>query len=246
MKPKLPLFTILLFVTPFVTSSVSAIPMDRLSTDDIALVQTMLANVKPFIEERREKGDLNMLTYEELYSHLVPQEQLFMNAIRRVKPSPPVKLASDFPSDFFVQVDGQFLPKNVHRAYQKMMEAMQKDLGKRLHVESGYRSPAYQLYLFAFYLGNHDYSIGETNRWVALPGFSEHGDPSRQAIDFINEEGVSGESHPEDFENLPEYQWLTRHARKFGFVLSYPKNNTTNSAFEPWHWRYDPKTAQKM
>ncbi len=123
---------------------------------------------------------------------------------------------------------------------------MEKDLGKYLMIESGYRSPAYQLYLFVFYLQNHDYSIKETNRWVALPGTSEHGDPSRQAIDFINQEGISGENHPEDFEELDEYEWLTQKASGFGFVLSYPRNNPTNSAFEPWHWRFDPETAKNL
>ncbi|HAM41218.1 MAG TPA: hypothetical protein DDX89_07900 [Candidatus Omnitrophica bacterium] len=124
-------------------------------------------------------------------------------------------------------------------AYEAMMEAMAHDLGKRLLVESGYRSPAYQLYLFLFYLPKHDHSIRETNRFVALPGHSEHGYPPRQAVDFINEEGINGEDNPEAFEALPEYQWLAHHAHEFGFVLSYPRDNPHNTAFEPWHWHFE-------
>lgn len=221
--------------------------MNQLSSEDTTLLQTILQKLKPFIEERQSQGDANLLTYSELYAQLDPQEQAFLDAIRNIKPSTKETANTDF-----VAIDGQvvknaviprqFLPRNVHEAYLNMMKAMKQDIGRRLYVESGYRSPAYQLYLFMFYMPNHDHSIKETNRWVALPGHSEHGSPERQAIDFINEEGVSGETFPEEFENLPEYAWLTQNARRFGFVLSYPKNNTTNSAFEPWHWRYEPKT----
>ena len=120
-----------------------------------------------------------------------------------------------------------------------MMEAMAKDLGKRLLVESGYRSPAYQLYLFLFYLPKHGWSVTETNRFGALPGPSEHANPAPQAIDFINEAGINGEDHPEEFEALPEYRWLQEHARRFGFALSYPRDNPHHTSFEPWHWHHE-------
>ena len=87
------------------------------------------------------------------------------------------------------EIGAQYLPPDVFYAFETMMAAMEKDLGRSLYVESGYRSPAYQLYTFLFYGPKHGYSLKETNRWVALPGHSEHGDPQRQAIDFINEKG---------------------------------------------------------
>ena len=121
------------------------------------------------------------------------------------------------------------------------MDAMKWDLDKRLLVESGYRSPAYQLYLFLYYMPKHGDSIVETNKFVALPGHSEHGYPPRQAIDFINEEGINGEDHPEEFEALPEYRWLQQHAKEFGFVMSYPRDNPYHTSFEPWHWHYEGK-----
>jgi D-alanyl-D-alanine carboxypeptidase len=133
----------------------------------------------------------------------------------------------------------QYLPREALEAYERMMAAMQADLGQRLLVESGYRSPAYQLYLFLFYLPKHDHSMTETNRFVALPGHSEHGYPPRQAIDFINEEGINGEDDPAAFEALPEYRWLQEHAHAFGFFLSYPRDNPYGTAFEPWHWHYE-------
>ena len=136
-------------------------------------------------------------------------------------------------------LDPQSLPRPSLEAYQRMMDAMQAELGTRLLVESGYRSGAYQLYLFLFYLPKHGDSIRETNRFVALPGHSEHGYPPRQAIDFINEAGINGEDHPEQFEALPEYAWLQQRAKAFGFALSYPRDNPFHTSFEPWHWHFE-------
>jgi len=140
----------------------------------------------------------------------------------------------------------QFLPPNVYEQYENMMAAMEKDIGKRLYVESGYRSSAYQLYLFVYFLKNHDYSIRETVKFVALPGYSEHGSPKYQAIDFINADGINGDPNVKEFEALEENVWLHKHARKYGFVLSYPKDAGKGITYEPWHWRYDPKAAKKL
>ena len=32
---------------------------------------------------------------------------------------------------------------------------------------------------------------------------------------------------------------VRKHAKEFGFFLSYPHGNTSNTAFEPWHWHYE-------
>jgi D-alanyl-D-alanine carboxypeptidase len=39
------------------------------------------------------------------------------------------------------------------------------------------------------------------------------------------------------FQSTPAYQWLLDHAHEYGFVLSYPANNSYY-VFEPWHWRF--------
>ncbi len=135
----------------------------------------------------------------------------------------------------------QFLPRDVYAKYSAMMDAMKKDVGKKLLVESGYRSSAYQLYLFVYYLQNHKYSIRETVKYVALPGYSEHGAPAFQAIDFINEDGINGEDNPSEFDVLPEFIWLKKNAHKFGFVLSYPQNGPVGITYEPWHWRCEAR-----
>ncbi|MBI4971576.1 MAG: D-alanyl-D-alanine carboxypeptidase family protein [Candidatus Omnitrophica bacterium] len=265
MKRKSILLALIIFASTSVINTVSAIDTDQLSDSDISLVQNMLIKLKPYIDERKNEGDANMLTFKELYSRLDAHEQTFMDAIRNLKQKKKKNsevAKADFvaienqalqvtdpsnPNNRFTSIiERQYLPKNNQEADETMMTAMEKDLGKRLLIESGYRSPAYQLYLFVFYLSNHSYSIKETNRWVALPGTSEHGAPERQALDFITLEGISGEHNPEEFDQLPEFKWLAEHADQFGFVLSYPKNNNSNSGYEPWHWRYQPPQTQPV
>jgi len=215
-----------------------------------------LKALEPSITAKKQDGTVILLSWEQLYEPLLPSQQAFLDEFRLLKAASlgatshyfgelttdagltPVGPQTVMRDGAPVTLDPQYLPRNVLEAYQRMMDAMVADLGTRLLVESGYRSPAYQLYLFLFYLPKHDHSITETNRFVALPGHSEHGYPPRQAIDFINEAGINGEDDPGAFEALPEYRWLEEHAAAFSFALSYPRDNPLGTAFEPWHWHY--------
>ena len=235
----------------------SALDVERLSPADSDTLHAVLTALESSISAKKLDGSANLLTWDELYKPLSPEEQAFLDAFRALKAERlgatshyfgepeaaadlvPVGSQQVLKDGVATPLDPQHLPREVLDAYQRMMERMETEVGKRLLVESGYRSPAYQLYLFLFYLPKHGYSIAETNRFVALPGHSEHGYPPRQAVDFINEEGINGEDHPEEFEALPEYQWLAAAGQEFGFVLSYPRDNPHHTAFEPWHWHYE-------
>ena len=208
-----------------------------------------------WMPSKKADGTAPLISFEELYQGLGEEEQIFLDRMRAINPAPltPEKNTTfqriegqAYKKEGKIQTLGpQYLPKNVFEAYEEMMRAMQKDLGKRLLVDSGYRSPAYQLYTFLFFLPKHHFSIKETREWVALPGHSEHGTQDHQAIDFMNEEGINGDTRAEDFEALPEYHWLQDHARDFSFKLSYPRG-TKGTTFEPWHWRYEGKNNPKM
>ena len=233
--------------------------VNHLSDLDIARVKHLIERLTPLIQERQTKEDLSRMTFEELYDPLNAEERQFLKKFQNLDGK---KLGIKIPfrgmafgtEDLVVikgqkvkinnqekELPAQFLPRKVYVDYSKMMEEMRKDLGKRLYVESGYRSSAYQLYLFVYYLQNHEYSIKETVKWVTLPGYSEHGSVTHQAIDFISENGISGEENPQLFEDLEEYRWLEKNASRFSFVLSYPKNAGKGITYEPWHWRYEEK-----
>ncbi|KKP98281.1 MAG: D-alanyl-D-alanine carboxypeptidase [Parcubacteria group bacterium GW2011_GWD2_38_12] len=133
------------------------------------------------------------------------------------------------------KVKPQYLPRKVFSAYQKMNKAMCDDIDGSLNVLSGYRSPAYQLVIFFHYLYLNGWDLKKTFRGVTLPGWSEHGCPEKQAIDFAPVKGIE---KLEDFYKIKEYKWLLKNANKFGFYLSFPKNNKSGIMFEPWHWHF--------
>ncbi|MBI3087908.1 MAG: hypothetical protein HYY91_03375, partial [Candidatus Omnitrophica bacterium] len=162
--------------------SASALNVEGLEPPDAELLRTSLQQLEPLITARKPDGTANLLAWEELYQPLSPAQQAFLDEFRALKAE-----ALGATSHYFGEVaaiqdlvavgpqqivkdgipsplDPQFLPREVHQAYLAMMDAMEQELGRRLLVESGYRSPAYQLYLFLFYLPTHEHSVRETNR----------------------------------------------------------------------------------
>ena len=243
---------VLFFLRP---APCAALSLEQLNDSEKSLLHSAVEMLDPVIAERRNAGTAPMLTFEELYAPLQPPQIRFLQQFLQLDPlavgGSSRKLPPPSEKDRFVRLDNQtvvrggapasldrqYLPAPAYEAYLKMMAAMEAEIGKRLLVESGYRSPAYQLYLFLFYLPKHGYSIRETTRFVALPGSSEHGSPARQAIDFITPDGINGEDRPAEFEELQEYGWLRSRAHEFRFFLSYPRGGP--SSFEPWHWHYE-------
>ncbi len=237
---------------------------DALGPEDAKTVDTILEKLKITMEYKRNEGTLAVLSYEELYLPLNDTEKKFLKDLQALSPealgikTPHLGIPQNMPDLVKIEnqpvmkdgkpfpVSTQYLPRKVYEQYELMMKAMEKELGTRLYVESGYRSPAYQLYLFIFYLVQHKYSVKETARWNAFPGYSEHGYPDKQAIDFISQDGVSGEENPALFEKLVEYEWLVKYAAEYHFKMSYPRDNPMGIGFEPWHWRYDetPETRK--
>lgn len=76
------------------------------------------------------------------------------------------------------------------------------------------------------------YGEGTANQFSADQGYSEH--QLGSTVDFIT--AANGNTFY-GFGDTEEYRWLTENAHKYGFVLSYPENNTYYQ-FEPWHWRF--------
>ena len=74
-------------------------------------------------------------------------------------------------------------------------------------------------------------SLDDILRNNAIPGYSEH--HTGRALDLHSGEGSV---LTESFDQTPAYNWLTENADRFGFYLSYPKNNPLSISYEPWHW----------
>lgn len=117
------------------------------------------------------------------------------------------------------------------RAWQAMRRAAAAD-GVVLEAISGYRSHDYQLGIF-----ERKFARGQTLAQVlavnAAPGYSEH--HGGRALDI----GTPGEPPAEEsFERTAAFAWLVAHADRFGFAMSYPRDNPHGIVYEPWHWRY--------
>ena len=136
------------------------------------------------------------------------------------------------------KIQNQFLPRRVLSAFNNMNAAMFSEIGARVEILSGYRSPAYQTIVFLWNLRAKKYNLQKTISAVALPGYSEHNDSKSTSIDLIcSGKKVSLATTP-TFAKTEQYRWLQKNARKFGFTESFPKKNKLGVIYEPWHWRY--------
>ena len=115
------------------------------------------------------------------------------------------------------------------RCWSEMVSAARDD-GLVLMVVSAYRSFDYQASLIQKKL-DAGQAISDILTVNAAPGYSQH--HTGTAVDI-----ASPGTRPltEDFENSEAFSWLTTSAARFGFAMTYPRNNKYGFVFEPWHW----------
>lgn len=115
------------------------------------------------------------------------------------------------------------------RAWRAMQTAAQTDSVELLPL-SAFRSVARQTLIVRRKLARGQ-TMAEILRVSAIPGCSEH--HTGRALDL----GAPGHLKLEaTFARTAEFRWLRRHAGRFGFFLSYPRGNSAEIAYEPWHW----------
>ncbi|HXK38063.1 MAG TPA: M15 family metallopeptidase [Candidatus Paceibacterota bacterium] len=98
-----------------------------------------------------------------------------------------------------------------------------------VRIISGFRSFDEQRTLKTTY--RVTYGAG-ANKFSADQGYSEH--QLGTTVDISTEK--LGLSYTQ-FAETKAFQWMLAHAHEFGFILSYPKGNTSYQ-YEPWHWRF--------
>ncbi|MCW5557878.1 MAG: D-alanyl-D-alanine carboxypeptidase family protein [Verrucomicrobiae bacterium] len=102
--------------------------------------------------------------------------------------------------------------------------------GITLLLISGYRSVAYQREILERKQARGE-AMDAILRVNAAPGYSEH--HTGRAVDI----GTPGcPPLQEAFEQTDAFRWLRREAGRFGFHLSFPRDNPHGIIFEPWHW----------
>ena len=110
------------------------------------------------------------------------------------------------------------------------LQTAARDDGVELIVVSAFRSVEHQRSIFERKLARGD-SLEDILCVNAAPGYSEH--HTGRALDL----GTPGcQDLSERFEATGAFAWLRDNARRFGFELSYPRDNTYGLSYEPWHW----------
>lgn len=102
--------------------------------------------------------------------------------------------------------------------------------GVTLILVSGFRSADHQRQIIERRM-SHGIRLDEILRVNAAPGYSEH--HTGRAVDI----GTPGcPALTEAFEHTAAFRWLDREAARFGFRLTYPRDNPQGILYEPWHW----------
>lgn len=127
----------------------------------------------------------------------------------------------------------QRLTPKTARKWAEMVDAAASD-GVILLIVSGFRGFDYQARLIRKKI-NAGQVVSDILRVNAAPGFSEH--HTGRAVDV-----ATPGSRPltEEFEDSDAFRWLVENAARFGFSMSYPRENPFGFIYEPWHWARKP------
>lgn len=144
------------------------------------------------------------------------------------------------PADYSVELtqlkNGQSVDSRIYTSLQEMFDAARDD-GIYPIVAAGYRTTEKQQRLMDEKIAELKASgyvptdaQTEAERWVSIPGISEH--QLGLAVD-INADGIRSSGYE-------VYEWLAENAYSYGFILRYPENkeDITGTAYEAWHYRY--------
>lgn len=127
----------------------------------------------------------------------------------------------------------QRLTPRAAKQWQAMVAAAASE-GVTLMIVSGFRSYDYQAALIRKKI-DAGQCISDILAVNAAPGHSEH--HTGLAVDV-----ATPGSRPltEEFEESDAFRWLSGNAARFGFSMSYPRNNPWGIIYEPWHWALEP------
>jgi len=125
----------------------------------------------------------------------------------------------------------QFLSKEAAASWKKMRIGACKD-GVQLEIVSAFRSVAKQKSIIDNKL-KQGKKLESILKVSAAPGYSEH--HTGRAIDITT---PGCEPLNEKFEFTEAFDWLVQNGSAYSFSLSYPKDNSSGIAYEPWHWAY--------
>ncbi|MBH8572750.1 D-alanyl-D-alanine carboxypeptidase family protein [Nostocaceae cyanobacterium CENA369] len=134
-----------------------------------------------------------------------------------------------------ISADGRIrMRKSAAAKFREMAQAA-RSAGVILAPISGFRSVKEQEQLFFSVGAQRNQTPAQRAALSAPPGHSEH--HTGYAMD-VGDGSVPATNLQANFDNTKAYKWLQANAARFGFEMSFPKNNVQGVSYEPWHWRY--------
>ncbi|MCC5638689.1 D-alanyl-D-alanine carboxypeptidase family protein [Nostoc sp. CHAB 5844] len=134
-----------------------------------------------------------------------------------------------------ITADGQIkMRKAAAEKYRAMTQAA-RSAGVILVPISGFRSVKEQEQLFFNVGAQRNQTPAQRAALSAPPGHSEH--HTGYAVD-IGDGAAPGTNLQADFDRTKAFGWLQANAARFGFEISFPKDNVQGVSYEPWHWRF--------
>ena len=122
-------------------------------------------------------------------------------------------------------------------AAQKLQEMLidAKTQGVNLVPISGFRTIVQQEALFFGIGAQRNQTPAQRAAVSAPPKYSEH--HTGYALD-IGDGSAPVTNLTTNFEKTTAFRWLENNAARYGFELSFPRNNLQGLNYEPWHWRF--------
>ncbi len=146
-----------------------------------------------------------------------------------------IRLLRDYPAPLVLNRTDLSLREIILPDLVAMVESAAEE-GITLDISSSYRSYDYQAGLFQ---RNVDQlGLEQAERESARPGTSQH--QLGTTVDFGSVTAA--------FADTPAGRWLSDHAWRYGFSLSYPDGyeEITGYMYESWHYRYIGKAAAQL
>ena len=120
------------------------------------------------------------------------------------------------------------LTPHAARRWTELHSAAHQD-GIALLLVSAFRSLEYQRHIFERKIRAGE-SLDRILKVNTPPGYSEH--HTGKAVDLTTPDCPPLTA---EFETTAAFAWLVQNAHRFGFAMTYPRENRFGIAYEPWH-----------
>jgi zinc D-Ala-D-Ala carboxypeptidase len=134
-----------------------------------------------------------------------------------------------------ITADGRIRMRKAAADRFRAMSQAARSSGVILVPISGFRSVKEQEQLFFDVGAQRNQTPAQRAALSAPPGHSEH--HTGYAVD-VGDGSAPATNLSADFDKTKAFKWLQANAARFGFEISFPKDNVQGVSYEPWHWRF--------